>query len=128
VLILVVAVFALMGCTDSAPTPPPAPTTASSRAQPSAALAKTPGPTKTSVARAQPILPSDPAWLGDDLVADERALRDTATPAPALTAAARRQQAAYRAIGRHSEWDAIIRPRIPTSLLQTYDLNVSCTR
>jgi hypothetical protein len=45
-----------------------------------------------------------------------------------LTAAARRQQAAYRAIGRHSEWDAIIRPRIPPSLLETYDRNVDARR
>jgi hypothetical protein len=77
---------------------------------------------------AQPIISSDPAQLGDDLVADEQALRDPSTPEPALTAAARRQQAAYRAIGQHTEWDAIIRPRIPASLLQTYDLNVDARR
>ena len=82
----------------------------------------------TTAAGAQPKISSDPAQLADDLVADERALRDPSTPEPVLTAAARRQQAAYRAIGSHTEWDAIIRPRIPPSLLQTYDRNVDARR
>ena len=43
-------------------------------------------------------------------------------------AAARRQQAAYRALGRHPEWDPIARPRIPPSLLETYDRNVDARR
>ncbi len=38
--------------------------------------------------------------------------------------AARRQQAAYRALARHPDWDAIARPRIPPSLLYVYDRNV----
>jgi membrane-bound lytic murein transglycosylase B len=82
----------------------------------------------TTAAGAQPKISSDPAQVADDLVADERALRDPSTPEPALTAAARRQQAAYRAIGRHTEWDAITRPRIPPSLLETYDRNVDARR
>jgi hypothetical protein len=86
-----------------------------------------PGPADTT-AGAQPKISSDPAQVADDLVADEQALRDPSTPEPALTAAARRQQAAYRAIGRHTEWDAITRPRIPPSLLETYDRNVDARR
>lgn len=77
---------------------------------------------------AQPRLASDPAQLGADLVADELALRDPATPEDALWAAARRQQVAYRAIGRHPEWDAVIRPQIPPSLVVTYDRNVAARR
>jgi membrane-bound lytic murein transglycosylase B len=77
---------------------------------------------------AQPRLAADPAQLADDLVADELAVRDPATPEPALVAAARRQQAAYRAIGRHPEWDAIIRGRIPPQLVGAYDLNVDARR
>jgi membrane-bound lytic murein transglycosylase B len=77
---------------------------------------------------AQPRLASDPAQLADDLVADERALRDPSTGEPALVAAAHRQQAAYRAIGRHPEWDATTRPRIPPSLLDVYDRNVDARR
>ena len=77
---------------------------------------------------AQPGVSSDPAQLADDLVADERALRNPSTPEAELQTAARRQQAAYRAIGYHSEWDAITRPRIPASLLQIYDLNVDARR
>jgi hypothetical protein len=86
-----------------------------------------PGPA-TPAAGAQPQISSDPAQLADDLVADEQALRDPSTPEPALTAAARRQQAAYRTIGRHTEWDAITRPRIPPALLETYDRNVDARR
>jgi len=77
---------------------------------------------------AQPKLSSDPVQLADDLVADEQALRDPSTSEAALEAAARRQQAAYRAIGRHSEWDAITRPRMPPSLLEIYDRNVDARR
>jgi hypothetical protein len=76
---------------------------------------------------AQPHLASDPAQLADDLVADERALRDPSTGEAALVAA-HRQQAAYRAIGRHPEWDATTRPRIPPSLLDVYDRNVDARR
>jgi membrane-bound lytic murein transglycosylase B len=79
-------------------------------------------------AGAQPQLAADPAQLADDLVADEQALRGGSTADATLAAAARRQQAAYRAIGRHPEWDAVTRPRIPASLLEAYDRNVDARR
>jgi hypothetical protein len=125
-LVVAAGMCALLGCTHSAPQTPPTATTA-------AALTTVPGPTTSpapaaTAAGAQPKIASDPAQVADDLVADERALRDPSTPEPALTVAARRQQAAYRAIGSHTEWDAIIRPRIPPSLLQTYDRNVDARR
>ncbi|MDT5277990.1 MAG: hypothetical protein QOE48_5482 [Mycobacterium sp.] len=121
---LVVIMLALPGC--SAPTAPPtrptvaAPTTKTVAAKPPAKAVIIP-------AGAQPPLASDPAQLADDLVADENALRGS-TPEDALAAAARRQQAAYRAIGHHPEWDAITRPRIPPSLLDVYDRNVDARR
>jgi membrane-bound lytic murein transglycosylase B len=65
--------------------------------------------------------------MADDLVADEQALRDPSTPETVL-AAAHRQQAAYRAIGLHPEWDAITRARIPQALLEGYDRNVDARR
>jgi hypothetical protein len=77
---------------------------------------------------AQPRLAGDPAQLADDLVADEHALRDPSTGESALTAAAHRQQAAYRAIGHHPEWDATTRPRIPAALQDVYDRNVDARR
>ena len=70
----------------------------------------------------------DPAQLADALVADEQAVRDPATPEPALIAAAHRQQAAYREIARHPEWDAVIAPRIPPALAAAYDHNVDAGR
>ena len=79
-------------------------------------------------AGAQPRLAVDPAQLADELVADEQALGDPSTPDAVLAAAARRQQAAYRAIGRHPEWDAVTRPRIPPPLLEAYDRNVDARR
>jgi hypothetical protein len=79
-------------------------------------------------AGAQPQLAVDPVQLADDLVADEQALRDPSTPEAVLVAAARRQQAAYRAIGRHPDWDAVTRPRIPPSLLEDYDRNIDARR
>src|SRR3954451_1477325 len=121
-LILATSMCALVGCTQT----PPSATTGSA---PATMMDETTSPdTATTTAGAQPTIASDPAQLADDLVADEQTLRDPSTPEPALTAAARRQQAAYRAIGRNTEWDAIIRPRIPASLLETYDLNVDARR
>src|SRR6185312_10561224 len=105
-----------------APTSAPATVPAQTLDQPTS-----PGP-PAAPAGAQPVISSDPVQLADDLVADERALRNPSTPEPALTTAARRQQAAYRAIGRTPEWDPIIRPRIPPELGATYDLNVDARR
>lgn len=73
-------------------------------------------------------LASDPARLAADLVADEHTLRDRSSPEAVLAAAAYRQQAAYRALGRHPEWDPIARPQIPPSLLESYDRNVDARR
>ena len=90
--------------------------------------APAPAPTASTVPPAQPRLARDPATLADDLVADERTLHDPASPETALDAAARRQQAAYRALGRHPEWDAVARPRIPAALVASYDRNVDARR
>lgn len=126
-LVVAAIVVVLAGCTHSAPPVPPVP--------PSAASATSPAPPPvtlldetTEPTGAQPRLSPDPVQLADDLVADEQALRDPSTPEQALQTAARRQQAAYRAIGYHSEWDAITRPRIPPALLQVYDSNVDARR
>jgi len=129
-LILAAGAVVLAGCTHSAPSAqPPAPTTEAPRAVPAQTLDQpaSPGPA-TIPWGAQPVIASDPAVLADDLVADEQALRAPSTPEPALSSAAKRQQAAYRAIGRTPEWDPIIRPRIPPWLIGAYDLNVDARR
>src|SRR5580693_6037584 len=113
-LVLATMLFALAGCTG-----PTAPPTAMKVAASTA--------TSPPVGR-QPQLASAPSQLADDLVADEQALRNGSTPEGALAAAARRQHAAYRAIGRHPEWDSSTRPRIPPSLLDVYDRNVDARR
>ena len=74
------------------------------------------------------MLAADPVQLADDLVADEQTLRNPSSPPHAVEAAARRQQAAYRAIGRHPEWDVLTRPRVPPALLKIYDLNLDARR
>jgi membrane-bound lytic murein transglycosylase B len=84
----------------------------------------TPSPIATTLA-AQPALAADPAQLGADLAADEQALRDPSSSEGALVSAALRQQAAYRAIGRHPDWEAAARGKIPASLVAAYDRNVS---
>ena len=71
---------------------------------------------------------SDPVQLADELVADEQALCDAKSSEAVLMGAAGRQQAAYRALGRHPEWDVIARPRIPPSLPNVYDRNVDAQR
>ncbi|WKG01328.1 lytic transglycosylase domain-containing protein [Mycolicibacterium sp. HK-90] len=122
---LVTLVVALSGCSaEDTPADNTAP------ASPSTTAPAIPPTTTTPVspAHAQPRLAPDPARLADDLVSDERALRNPSTPEAELTQAARRQQVAYRAIGRHPEWDGIIRPRIPADLTAFYDLNIDARR
>jgi membrane-bound lytic murein transglycosylase B len=123
--------FSVVACAESTALPATAVTSSTATTMAATALAST---TRTLADAprmpegAQPRLASDPAQLADDLVADELALRDPSTAEAALVAAALRQQAAYRAIGRHPEWDAITRPRIPPSLLEVYDRNVDARR
>lgn len=83
-----------------------------------------PSPIATTVP-AQPALAADPALLGADLAADEQTLRNPSAPESALVSAALRQQAAYREIGRHPEWEPIARAKMPSSLVGAYDRNVS---
>jgi soluble lytic murein transglycosylase-like protein len=115
-LLVVTITFGLVACSGStsASTVPTATATA-----PRAATAVPPAPRW---------LASDPVQMADDLVADEQALRDPTSSEAVLTGAAHRQQAAYRALGEHPEWDAIARPRIPPSLLDIYDRNVDAQR
>ena len=128
-LVLAAVVVDLAGCAHSAP-----PTSSEATVAASGTVVATPMDETTAPGAApnpvgaQPKLSSDPAQLADDLVADEQALRDPSTSEAALQAAARRQQAAYRVIGRHSEWDPVTRPRIPPPLLEVYDRNVDARR
>lgn len=119
--------LALVGCSASHPPAATGPATTTRAASSPARMVPVPADAGTT-GGAQPRLASDPAQLADDLVADERALRDPGTPDAALTAAARREQAAYRAIGRHPEWDATTRGRIPPELTDVYDRNVDARR
>lgn len=114
----IVAVLTAIGAVGASqagaePADPPSPSTQAVAAVPSGA---------------QPRLASDPAKIADDLVADQLALRDPLIPEAVAAAAARRQQAAYRAIGRHPEWDGIIRPKIPQTMLAFYDRNIDARR
>ena len=129
-LVLATITFAVLGCANAESTAPPTATMVPATGPVGAAMVDDPQLTAAAAtaAGAQPRLALDPAQLADDLVADEQALRDPSASEPALVAAARRQQAAYRAIARHPEWDAITRPRIPQSLLDVYDRNVDARR
>ncbi|MFN3002118.1 N-acetylmuramoyl-L-alanine amidase-like domain-containing protein [Mycolicibacterium wolinskyi] len=113
-LLVLTMMCAVVGCSE-------AHTASTPTSAPAAAVPPPPDATHRPLA-------SEPAQLADDLVADEHVLRDPATPERVLQAAAVRQQAAYRALGRHPEWDPIARPRIPAPLLETYDRNVDARR
>jgi soluble lytic murein transglycosylase-like protein len=115
-LVVVTIAFALAACSESTK---PSTASTSTAAPPTEATTLTP---------AQPRLASDPAQLAGDLIADELALRDPSSSEAVLMGVARRRQAAYRALGWHSEWDVVARPRIPPSLLYVYDRNVDAQR
>lgn len=119
-LLVVTIAFAVVACSESTRLS----TASASTATPSATSNATPSTAATTLQPGQPRLASDPAQLAGDLVADEQALRDPSSSEAVLVGAARRQQAAYRALARHPEWDAIARPLIPPSLLDVYDRNV----
>ena len=124
-LMLAAGLLGMIGCTDSTAAPGPVTVIAESPPVLAPAPAAPPRPVPTGI---QPVLATDPAALADDLVADERVVRDPATPPGELATAAKRQQAAYRAIGNHPEWDSVVRPRIPADLLDAYDHNVAARR
>ena len=88
----------------------------------------TPSAPATTTPPARPQLASDPVQIARDLVADENALRNPSSSEAVLSAAAYRQQAAYRALARRPEWDAVARPMIPPSLLYAYDRNIDARR
>ncbi len=117
--LLAAAMCALVAC--SQPTSPP--TASTSTAKPSVVPTVIPSPVATTLP-AQPRVATDPAQLADDLIADEQTLRDPSASESALTDAARRQQVAYRTLGRNPEADAIARPRIPPEFLAIYDYNI----
>ena len=122
-LVVAMVTSTLVACSESTRSS----TASTPTAVPFATLTATPFPVATTVP-AQPPLASDPALLAGDLGADEQALRDPSSSEAVLVAAAHRQQAAYRALGRHPEWDPIVRPGIPRSLLEIYDRNVDARR
>jgi soluble lytic murein transglycosylase-like protein len=114
-LLVAATTFALSACSE--------PPSSTSTARPSVVRTLTPSPVATTLP-AQPRLAQNPAQLADDLVADERALRDPAATEAVLVDAAGRQQVAYRTLARNPEWEAIARPRIPAPLLGIYDYNI----
>jgi hypothetical protein len=93
-LLVVTIMLALVGCSES--TKPSTTTTATATA-----TTLPPAPPRLPSEPLQPRLASDPVQMADDLVADEMALRDPSSSETVLMAAAHRQQAAYRALGRH---------------------------
>ncbi|MGB3484062.1 MAG: lytic transglycosylase domain-containing protein [Mycobacterium sp.] len=123
VLLIGTVVIALAGCSS-----PMVPTPESTPAASQAAAPPSPSSSPATPEPAQPRLAVDPVQLADQLVDDEHTLRDPSATEQALTVAARRQQAAYRALGRHPEWDMIVRARVPRPLLEAFDRNVDARR
>ncbi|MEW5808858.1 MAG: lytic transglycosylase domain-containing protein [Actinomycetota bacterium] len=93
-----------------------------------APIATQPTAPPPAVAHPPRVLATDPTGLAYGVVADERALRDPMASEALVTAAARRQQAAYRILARHPEWDATARPRVPAELRSAYDRNIDARR
>lgn len=122
-ILLATAMATLVGCAE-----PSGPTATATTTPVGVSIAPPPPPPPPQPISDPRELASEPAVLADDLVAAEEALRDPSLSEEALLAAARRQQASYRALGRHPEWDTIVRPRIPVPLRNIYDRNVAARR
>src|SRR6201999_2105976 len=104
-LLVVTIMFALVGCSES--TRPSTTTMATATA-----TTRPPAQPRLASDPAQWRLASDPARLAEDLVAAGHVLPDPSSSEAVLRAVARRQQAAYYALGRHPEWDPTARSRI----------------
>jgi membrane-bound lytic murein transglycosylase B len=76
----------------------------------------------------RPRAADEPVALAAQLTAAERAVRDPATAADVLVAAAQLQQVAYRQLGTHPEWDAEVMARVPPELAEAVTLNVQSRR
>ncbi|OBJ71013.1 lytic transglycosylase domain-containing protein [Mycobacterium sp. 1274756.6] len=71
---------------------------------------------------------ADAVAVIDSLLAADQLLRNPATPPAQLQDAARRQQLAYRTLGRHPEWDGVAQQRVPAQLRGVYDRNIDARR
>jgi hypothetical protein len=110
-----------------------APMTTTSSAPPSSTTTTASPPTTapattTTAAIDRPELPEEPNALADTLVAAERAVRDPATPQAEAAHAAHMQQVAYRVLGAHPEWDAVVFARVPADLQRPVQLNLDARR
>lgn len=121
--LLIAVAVAMMLALAACSRPTTSSTASATTATPPATWTAIPSPVATTLP-AQPQVAQNPAQLADDLVADERALRDPSSSEAVLTDAARRQQVAYRTIARNPDAEAIARPRIPPQFLDIYDLNI----
>lgn len=130
-LVVVLAVTACSGGDDdddsaSAPTTRRASTTSSS-------TATTTPPTTTTTAPAPPgpiapDTPGDPRAAAAAITEAERTIHAPGTSADGLAAAARRQQATYRAIAARPEWDAELKRLVPAEFQAALDANVAAAR
>lgn len=71
---------------------------------------------------------TDPISVIDGLLAADQALRNPSSSAAVLQDAARRQQLAYRTLGRHPEWDGVAQQRVPAALRGVYGRNIDARR
>ena len=75
-----------------------------------------------------PAAAGDPAGLVQQIVAAEMTLRDPNATAPAVAEAALLHQVAYRQLGIHPEWDAVVLPALPEGLRGVAERNAVARR
>ncbi|HUW03368.1 MAG TPA: transglycosylase SLT domain-containing protein [Acidimicrobiales bacterium] len=75
-----------------------------------------------------PMAATEPRELATQIVEAEAEIRDPDTPPDVLANAGLMQQVAYRALGTHPEWDAIVLQSVPEDLRPAVLLNVGARR
>jgi membrane-bound lytic murein transglycosylase B len=121
---VVVAAAALTGCSD-------ADDAASKAAPPPSAATDQDAPQVDPTGPDRPpgvTRPRTAAEAARRLVAAERAISHRATPARELVRAAHQQQLAYRALGEHPAWDAVVLAAVPPSVRGVVRANVAARR
>jgi membrane-bound lytic murein transglycosylase B len=116
---------------DGSPLAVPTTTTTSTTAAPTTT---TVAPTTTTAAPVDvfalrpPAPATDPAALGQQILAAETTLRDSAASRDAVAAAALAQQVAYRQLGVHPEWDVEVLATLPEVLRHAAELHATARR
>jgi membrane-bound lytic murein transglycosylase B len=123
---VLMAAVALVGCSEA---PPSADLSAPPRVAPSVVTTSVPATTvPMPIAAGPPVAATNPVDLAAQLATVETAIRNPATPAPALPRLGHTQQVATGMLASHPEWQDDVLARLPAAVRPSVEANVGAAR